>query len=665
MFTGGTYNNCLFYDLNVTGADFSQSATFNYSNFIDSYFRWGTLDGTHNYSTMSNMNYLHFLGSNPHNYDYNDGAAKRAYNYNNSHVVNYLCSASVDKQTIEHPLLRSSGNIIGELPLPKNVYFGSSSKEKLKEYFTDYRNDDTLTAKFNYDDLVLTPFEEPHGIVWKVLVNGKDSQDEYEEIDPVGVGEHEFKVYFNRKMDTLVKPQISYGVRIPYVQKGITEAGSWSEDSKIYTVNHDINIGAADGINRIRIQGARDLDNFEIPIERNRFNMLIQSAGSASTGFYATAGLGEISLEWDSPREEDLADVLGYNIYRFEALANETYTDTIMVNNSLISDLSYQDYDVVRNKQYFYSYKILRTNFKETDYSKIVSTELLTANLGDSNGDNSVDVLDVVNTVDYILNNIPSPFIDYATDVNNDSNINVLDVVGIVDLILNPTSGKTATNGPNSITYYSNIAVGEAIFSWEGNDLFITSNYDIGGIQLAFNQDFEYTLSDNLPGVERLNYTQDDAAVLMLYSFNNTVIANAKTKILTRANASQEFDINLAVVGTTNGAKLNAVLNNGTLGTIDAPFQSNQLELLKLYPNPSDGIVTLQYYLPEIMDGITVKIYDIQGRLVWKKDLDNVVGKTEKQLQLNKLKAGNYIVLMSAYKHGGVKYLSHKILIIQ
>jgi hypothetical protein len=87
--------------------------------------------------------------------------------------------------------------------------------------------------------------------------------------------------------------------------------------------------------------------------------------------------------------------------------------------------------------------------------------------------------------------------------------------------------------------------------------------------------------------------------------------------------------------------------------------------LLKLYPNPSDGIVTLQYYLPEIMDGITVKIYDIQGRLVWKKDLDNVVGETEKQLQLNKLKAGNYIVLMSAYKHGGVKYLSHKILIIQ
>ena len=92
---------------------------------------------------------------------------------------------------------------------------------------------------------------------------------------------------------------------------------------------------------------------------------------------------------------------------------------------------------VVRNKKYFYTYKILRTNFDETDYSKIVTTELLVADLGDSNGDSSVNVLDVVNCVDYILGNNPGPFIDYATDVNNDSSINVLDVVGIVDLVLN------------------------------------------------------------------------------------------------------------------------------------------------------------------------------------------------------------------------------------
>ena len=46
-------------------------------------------------------------------------------------------------------------------------------------------------------------------------------------MDPIGVGNHEFKVYFNREMDTSVAPQtsVSYGVRIPYNQKLITELG--------------------------------------------------------------------------------------------------------------------------------------------------------------------------------------------------------------------------------------------------------------------------------------------------------------------------------------------------------------------------------------------------------------------------------------------------------
>ena len=41
-----------------------------------------------------------------------------------------------------------------------------------------------------------------------------------------------------------------------------TEEGTWSEDGKIYTVNHELRLGAADGINRIRVQGAQDLDYF-------------------------------------------------------------------------------------------------------------------------------------------------------------------------------------------------------------------------------------------------------------------------------------------------------------------------------------------------------------------------------------------------------------------
>jgi hypothetical protein len=263
------------------------------------------------------------------------------------------------------------------------------------------------------------------------------------------------------------------------------------------------------------------------------------------------------------------------------------------------------------------------------------------------------------------LGNNPTPFIFVAGDVNADLAINVLDIVGTVDIILNPSSTSDSTVGSNGIQFYPSEAIGNANFTWEGNDLYVESNFKIGGIQLAFNTDFEYVLSEDLPTIEHLDYTQEDSKILMLYSFNNTTIASSKTKILTRIDASQEFDVEQAVVGTTTGAKLNATLNNGTLSTIDAPFQSNKLQFLNLYPNPTKGLVNLEYYLPEQMDQVTATVYDLQGRKVYAQQLTTSVGSNESTLQLSKLRTGSYIVLMSGYKKGGVKYLSHKILILE
>ena len=56
--------------------------------------------------------------------------------------------------------------------------------------------------------------------------------------------------------------------------------------------------------------------------------------------------------------------------------------------------------------------------------------------LGDINGDNSVNVLDVVVLVDYILN--PGDSELEGGDINEDETINVLDVVNLVNIILFP-----------------------------------------------------------------------------------------------------------------------------------------------------------------------------------------------------------------------------------
>ena len=590
---------------------------------------------------------------------------------------------SATDQFSNNNIFNNSFNGIGEEPL--SIAFESSSNRTLNNpnYFGSSlttTNDQRIIDFFeNPSSGILTanyasgPSSSSNALVWKVELNGLDAQDEYFLLDPVGVGSYEFKVYFNREMDTSVNPQISYGVIFPYTQKIISEEGTWSEDGKIYTVTHEVNIGAADGINRIRVQDAQDLDYFKIPVEDSRFNFLLQSAGSASTGFLAQGGLGKIDLEWAAPSSDELDDVLGYNMYRYQVDTDGVESDPVKLNETLIVEdtdetstgVYFTDYEVVEGQTYFYKYKILRTSFEETDYSNAVSTAPLTSTLGDSNGDFEVNVLDLVQNVDYIVGNNPEPFIFVAGDVNADELINILDIVGTVDIIINGDTSSSSSSTSNEINFYPSNPVGDANFTWEGNDLYVESNFDIGGIQLAFNTDFDYILSEELPSIERLDYTQEDSKILMLYSFNNTVIASSKTKILTRLDASQEFDIEQAVVGTTSGAKLNAVLNSGVLSTIDAPFQNKNLQFLNLYPNPAEGLVHLEYYLPNQMDQVVAKVYDLLGRLVHIQVLENKEGISKTPMELSRLKTGNYIVLITANTGGSIKNIANKKLIIE
>lgn len=617
---------------------------------------------------LGSSNYMtNVTHSNVTNTKYSNGNPQRGVEINSASHSTQLAGLNIFNN--DWLLYASSSNYGTSFPILS--YLGSSDTDIVRTKVRDLLSDGTLSNLLDLEQIATAPNELAHGIVWKIVVNGYDAQDEYASLDALGVGVHEFKVYFNREMDTSIDPLITYGVTIPYTQNVIPEEGTWSADGKIYTVNHEINIGAADGINRVRVQDAQDLDYFKIPVEDTRFNFVLQSAGSASSGFFAAGGLGKIDLEWTAPSTDELDDVLGYNMYRYQIDADGVESEPEKLNEALIiedTDAStngvyFSDYDVVEGETYFYKYKILRTSFEETDYSNTVSSSPLTSTLGDSNGDFDVNVLDLVHDVDYILGNNPEPFIFVAGDVNADDTINVLDIVGTVDIIFNGDGGDTGS-GSLDPNFYPSQAIGYADFSWEGNDLYVESMHNIGGMQLAFDADFDYILND-LPGIERLDYTQDQLKVLMLYSFNNTTIASTRTKLLTRVDATQDIDINLAVTGTTTGAKLTPRFKDNELAGIGSPFQSNELEFLNLYPNPTSGEVTLMYYLPEQMDGAVAKVYDMLGRLVWAKAIDKKQGMQQANFNLNTLQKGNYIVLISAHKNGGVKNIANKTLIVK
>ena len=195
--------------------------------------------------------------------------------------------------------------------------------------------------------------------------------------------------------------------------------------------------------------------------------------------------------------------------------------------------------DLPDNKSYSWTVQTIDAAFSGSELAPVQELDVDIIKLGDSNGDFNVTVLDLVTDVDYILGNVPSPFVFEAADVNNDEAINVLDITATVDIILDPDSTRSRGASSGSVDYYPSSAIGSAFFTWEGNDLYVESEYNIGGIQLSFDTDFEYQLSGDLTSVESLDFITDNSRSLMLYSFNNTIIANSKTKLLTRIDNSK------------------------------------------------------------------------------------------------------------------------------
>ena len=155
--------------------------------------------------------------------------------------------------------------------------------------------------------------------------------------------------------------------------------------------------------------------------------------------------------------------------------------------------------------------------------------------------------------------------------------------------------------------------------------------------------------------------------MMMLFSFNGLSIPAGTTKLLTKTTATtpQGFDITKAVVGTPTGLKLNAKFEDRTMQDVAAPIQTDQAELLKVSPNPTQGEVTIHYYMPEVMDKVVVQVYNLQGTQVWVSDaFKNTQGQATSTINLSHLKDGIYLVVMDVIRSGALKKREVKKLII-
>jgi len=498
--------------------------------------------------SVSHTNFINNALSSPYNiYGNNLGESNFFNNYfidSNTHKLYMLEVISSTPETVKID------------PLP---YFGTAREDFLRPLIYEYGNTDGMTGWQTYATLDLTnmqkePYHEAHGIVWKVLVDGKDAQDEQEELLPLGVGKHKFEVYFNRPMNKATKPQISFGVISPYTQHPVSEDDGWNDDGTIYTAYVTIDGKTqSDGMNRICVQDAEDNEFFPCPIEATRFNFMLQAAGSMASGFQADAGMGCVNLTWNN-ENNDFEDAMGFNVYRYTQGENGV-NDTIRINEDIldITATSYIDDNVTPGQTYYYYYKVLSTALQEYDVSNVVAATPLTATRGDANGSGSVDVADVVTTVNYVTGLQPKPFVFDAADMNSDKLIDIFDVVGIIRGILNPSLLATASLNEET-----------AIYTIEDGTLFVESPVSLGGIQvqLAVNGGQTITVANDLDGFEQASSWLSDTDYLFLaYSMSGKSLAPGKHALLHIGDA----DITSLRLSDTSGKNVNVNLG-GTTG---------------------------------------------------------------------------------------------------
>jgi|APSaa5957512535_1039671.scaffolds.fasta_scaffold07207_2 hypothetical protein len=237
--------------------------------------------------------------------------------------------------------------------------------------------------------------------------------------------------------------------------------------------------------------------------------------------------------------------------------------------------------------------------------------------MGDANGDGSVDVLDVMNIVGYILFNQDS--LDYyAADVNFDSYINILDVIGVINIVVGNSTGRIVVDGDISIENPKNIKTsGDKAFI----PIRIKNVNGLAGLQLEFhrkNGDFQISdiLVDGISGGEYQKVMTDSSVFIIAYSLTGSPLSDNGIEILVtlnmgdQANGNLELGSMVAADFVGNPIAINVENLNTRITVVPDRF-----DVSNAYPNPFNPTTKIKMDIPD--DGLlTAVVYDINGRFV-------------------------------------------------
>jgi hypothetical protein len=232
--------------------------------------------------------------------------------------------------------------------------------------------------------------------------------------------------------------------------------------------------------------------------------------------------------------------------------------------------------------------------------------------LGDTNIDGVVNILDVVFIVNLVLQYIePTEYEQWAADINADGSINIQDIVLIINIIL--TDDDLARRGELT----------EAEIKLSSDKITILSDGTIAGVELHTSGDYTITGSALPGGWEYYN--------------NNDIIL-----IVDMAGTGISEDITLYYDGTMQikNSLLSDWSGNGISASLNIIPDTFILE--SAYPNPFNPTTTLRFAIP-VDSEVSISVYNLQGREV----VSLVNGKME---------AGYHTAVWNADVHGSGVY---------
>ena len=356
----------------------------------------------------------------------------------------------------------------------------------------------------------------------------------------------------------------------------------------------------------------------------------------------------EVVINWNSGTDKETPDegltyslMIGTSEGAQDILASGANSDGVRATGTRGNAENNKSWKVVlKEGEYHVAVQSVDASFIGSKFSE--SFKFTVANstkLGDSNGDDSVNILDLTSNVDYILGNTPAVFVNEVADVNGDGKIDVADISGIVNIIMNGTTGAAqgSTYDPYVWEYFSNKPVGDATLVRRDGRIFLENDKPVTSLQFSIDSSVEYELSEELDNLTVVNFVEDNKRTFLIYSFNNQPVDELTDVIFDYLdlNDGDDFEINDMTAGTKDGLLLN-------LKYSDESFFDDSENVIQIYPNPAISNVNLLTDITKKVETIEVDVYNVLGVSVYKTSIESM-GRLN-DLDVSMLSSGVYTV---------------------